>query len=107
MKFVIAMLLALPLTCGTARSEPLKQATGITAIVGSLSIISYYSREPDGLHVISTAQVGDAEFARVFRVTSVLLPSQELDISIPQSMGSKPLELRLVREGDTIRQVLP
>jgi hypothetical protein len=35
----------------------------------------------------------------------VLLPDQEVVISIPQPLGAEPLELRLVREGDTIRQV--
>jgi hypothetical protein len=35
----------------------------------------------------------------------VLLPDQEVVISIPQLLGAEPLELRLVREGDTIRQV--
>jgi hypothetical protein len=106
MKFVIAAFLALPLTCGTAESEPLKPATAVTTVVGNLSIISYYTKDPDGLHVISTARVGDADYAPVFRVTSVLLPNQEVVISVPRSLGFRPLELRLVREGDTVWQVV-
>jgi hypothetical protein len=78
---------------------------GITANFGNLSIITYYTRKTDGLHVVSTARVGDSDCAPVFRVTSVLLPDQEVVISIPQPLGAEPLELRLVREGDTIRQV--
>jgi hypothetical protein len=107
MKFVITMLFAVSLTCGTAQSGPLKHATAITAVVGNLSIISFYTKEPDGLHVISTVRIGDADYAPVFRVMSVLLPNQEVEISVPQSLGSKPLELRLLCEGETIRQGPP
>ena len=105
MRLVIATLLALPLTFATAQGEPLKPGTAITANFGNLSIITYYTRKTDGLHVVSTARVGDSDCAPVFRVTSVLLPDQEVVISIPQPLGAEPLELRLVREGDTIRQV--
>jgi hypothetical protein len=105
MRFVTATLLALPLTFAMAQGEPLKPGTAITANVGNLSIITYYTRKTDGLHVVSTARVGDSDYAPVFRVTSVLLPDQEVVISVPQPLCAKPLELRLVREGDTIRQV--
>jgi hypothetical protein len=105
MRLVIATLLALPLTFATAQGEPLEPGTAITANFGNLSIITYYTRKTDGLHVVSTARVGDSDCAPVFRVTSVLLPDQEVVISIPQLLGAEPLELRLVREGDTIRQV--
>jgi hypothetical protein len=107
MKFAIATFLALPLTCGTAQSEPLKPATAVTAVIGNLSILCYYTSETNGLHVVSTARVGDVDYAPVFRVTSVLLPHQQVVISVPQSLGSRPIELRLVREGETIRQVRP
>jgi len=105
MRLVIATLLALPLTFATAQGEPLKPDTAITANVGDLSIVTYYTSKTDGLHVVSTARVGDSDLAPVFRVTSVLLPDQEVVISIPQPLGAEPLELRLVREGDTVRQV--
>jgi hypothetical protein len=107
MKLVIATFLALPLTCASAQSEPLEPATAITAAVGNLSIICYYTTETDGLHVVSTARVGDADYAPVFRITSVLLPNQEVVISVPQSVGARPIELRLVREGSMIRLVHP
>jgi hypothetical protein len=107
MKFVIATFLAVPLTCGTAQSESLEPATAITAIVGNLSIICYYTSETDGLHFVSTARVGDADYAPVFRVTSVLLPNQQVVISVLQPLGARPIELRLVREGGMIRLVPP
>jgi hypothetical protein len=105
MRLVIATLLALPLTFATAQGEPLKPGTAVTANIGNLSIITYYTRNTDGLHVVSTARVGDLDLAPVFRVTSVLLPGQEVVISVPQPLGGEPLQLRLVREGDTVRQV--
>src|ERR1700730_13063877 len=105
MRLVIATLLALPLTFATAQGEPLEPGTAITAKFGNLSIITYYTRKTDGLHVVSTARVGDSDCAPVFRVTSVLLPDQEVVISIQHLFGAEPLELRLVREGDMNGQV--
>ena len=79
----------------------------VTELGANASAITYWVRESDGWHVVTTVdtmigQDGDAEKHAVVRFSSVLLPGQSQLISVPCAVGERQQVLRIRRLGDRI-----
>jgi hypothetical protein len=79
----------------------------VTELGANASAITYWVRESDGWHVVTTVdtvngQDSGAEKHAVVRFSSVLLPGQSQLISVPFAIGERQQVLRIRRLGDQI-----
>jgi hypothetical protein len=82
----------------------------VTELGANASAITYWVRESDGWHVVTTVDTvngrdSDAEKHAVVRFSSVLLPGQSQLISVPFVIGARQQVLRIRRLGDQIEVV--
>lgn len=78
-----------------------------TDLGNDATAISYWVRNPDGWHVVTTidsvsGRDTDAEHHAVTRFAATLLPGQEQVISVPLPLGEPQQALRIRRIGDRI-----
>ncbi|HTY66039.1 MAG TPA: hypothetical protein VMH36_05280 [Alphaproteobacteria bacterium] len=78
-----------------------------TALGATTSAITYWAREPNGWHVVTTIDTvigrgGEAERHAVVRFSAVLQPGQSQLISVPTAIGERQQTLRVRRVGDRI-----
>ena len=71
------------------------------------SALTYWVSEADGWHVVTTVDTvigrgSEAETHAVVRFSSVLLPGQSEEISVPRALGERPQVLRIRRFGNQI-----
>ena len=79
----------------------------MTELDANASAITYWVKQSDGWHVVTTVDsvIGrdaDAEQHAVVRFSSVLLPGQSQLISVPFAIGEQQQVLRVRRLGDQI-----
>ena len=79
----------------------------MTELDANASAITYWVKQSDGWHVVTTVNsvIGrdaDAEKHAVVRFSSVLLPGQSQLISVPFAIGEQQQVLRIRRLGDQI-----
>jgi hypothetical protein len=79
----------------------------VTELGANASAITYWVRESDGWHVVTTVdtvngQDSGAEKHAVVRFSSLLLPGQSQLISVPFAFGERQQVLRIRRLGDQI-----
>jgi hypothetical protein len=89
--------------CATmAQAAELQPVEANVTTLGPVSVITYYTAGPQGLEVVATAQVGEADTAVPLRFTATLAPSPRVAISVPQGPGEPPLAVELARIGDRL-----
>ena len=81
----------------------------ITELGVGASAITYWEREPDGWHVVTTVDIrlgedqdNDPRKRAVVRFSAVLLPGQLQRISVPVAIGERQQVLCLRRLGDRL-----
>src|SRR5258708_22481493 len=84
-------------------NNAVREGHAVTTELGAnASAITYWVRESDGWHVVTTVdtvieQNGDAGKHAVVRFSSVLLPGQSQLISVPFAIGERQQDLRIRR----------
>jgi ribosomal protein S12 len=78
-----------------------------TELSGNAAAVTYWVSKSDGWHVVTTVdsvidQNGDAEKHAIVRFSSVLLPGQSQQVSVPSAIGERQQVLRIRRLGDRI-----
>lgn len=87
---------------GPATAAELQPIEANVAHLGQVSVITYYTRGPQGLDLVATAQLGEAEAALPLRFTATLAPDQRVAISVPQGLDQPALAVEFARVGDRI-----
>jgi hypothetical protein len=89
--------------------RPIPEGQGVETELGdNASAITYWVRQPDGWHVVTTvdtviAQHSNAERHAVVRFEGMLLPGQSQVISVPFAIGERQRLLRIRRLGDQVQ----
>jgi hypothetical protein len=89
--------------------RPIPEGQGMeTKLSDNASAITYWVREPDGWHVVTTVDTvialdTDAEKHAVVRFEAVLLAGQSQVISVPFALGERQQLLRIRRLGDQVQ----
>ena len=81
---------------GAAHADGLRPIDAMSADVGEVSGVAYYTVERDGFHVVATLAQGMT--GTPIRVVSVLAPGQSLAFSTPHQEGA----LEISRNGDSV-----
>lgn len=84
-----------------------ERQASVTELSADASAVTYWTRAPDGWHVVTTVDTiigrdGDSEKHAVVRFSSVLLPGQSQQISVPFALGAPQPRLRIRRLGEEI-----
>ena len=78
----------------------------MTELSADANAITYWVSESDGWHVVTTVDTritdGDDEKHAVVRFSSVLLPGQSQQISVPVAIGEQQQVISIRRVGDQI-----
>ena len=94
---VLAVVAAAPAMATAGELGPLHAHS---ADLGGVSVVTYYTEEPNGYRVVVTAAHEDG--AMPIRFAATLLPGQRSVIAIPQSVNELPLALEIARFGDRV-----
>ena len=104
----VALATAAPASSTTQPDSTPNQGQAMeTRLDASTSAVTYWVRETDGWHVVTTidtvtGQESDKEQHAVVRFSSVLLPGQSQLISVPFATGERQQILRIRCLGDRI-----
>jgi hypothetical protein len=110
----VGIFLALAFTTATADLKAARLDNGVrerepvsTELSPNASAMTYWVGESDGWHVVTTvdtviARDSEAETHAVVRFSSVLLPGQSQQISVPVAIGEPQKILRIQRSGNQI-----
>jgi len=85
-----------------------REGQGVTTeLSANASAITYWVNEAGAWHVVTTVDIltrqsGDDDSHAVVRFSSVLLPGQSQEISVPLTIGEQQRYLRIRRLGDRL-----
>lgn len=91
---------ALALVATTAQAVEMRPMQATSISLGEVTGIAFYTVAGDGFEVVATLAAGEA--GTPMRVVATLVPGQKMRVSVPQAAGLDPLEVELVRVGDSL-----
>jgi len=95
---MLAVVAAAPATAMAGELGPLHAHS---TDLGGVSVVAYYTEEPNGYRVVVTA-APEAEGGMPIRFAATLLPDQRSVIMVPQRVNELPLGLEIARFGDRV-----
>jgi hypothetical protein len=99
-RFFLALAVAGTTFAGAAVASELTPGNGYSLRLGAYDGALYYSVADGDFRVVATLASGDAV---PIRMISTLMPGQSVMLSVPRGPGEAPMELAIVRDGDTLR----
>lgn len=100
MRTIIVSLFACACALSPVQAVELAPMEGFSVKLGNVVGTAYYTVEKDGHQVVAT--VTSAESTSPIRVVATLLPGQSVMLSVPRSLGEKPLEVEFERREDQL-----
>ena len=92
----------------TVQAADIAPVTGHWAKLDAhFSALVYYIDEPDGFHVVVTAQQGARDKAAVERFETVLAAGQSAAVSIPRAAGEAPARIVFSNHGSHLQIAEP
>jgi hypothetical protein len=108
MRTVVAAAAFAVAAAATAQAADIPAITGHTARLGAdSSALVYYTRAPDGFHVVVTTQQGPTRQAAIARFETVLATGQSAAVSFPRGAGEAPARIVLSNAGDHLHIAKP
>ncbi|HET6234803.1 MAG TPA: hypothetical protein VFE41_07535 [Acetobacteraceae bacterium] len=104
----VALATATPALTATKHDHAVREGqAAATALDANASAITYWVKQSDGWHVVTTVDSviernDDGEKHAVVRFSSVLMPGQSQLISVPSAISEQQQVLRIRRLGDQI-----
>ena len=99
-RLLIALAMAGTAFADSAIASELVSGNGYSLRLGGYDGALYYTVADGNFRVVATLASGDAA---TIRMISTLMPGQSVTLSVPRMVGEPPMEIVVVRDGDTLR----